>query len=112
MAVETFKWPIEAGGEGEVTFRLRSAQFGDGYRQTLGDGLNNRSQQWPVILVVNKDAAQQVLAFFDRHAGSRAFLWTPPLGSPGLYSCNAYKPTNIGGTVYRIAATFEQVFHP
>lgn len=112
MAVEVFNWPIEAGGEGEVSFRVRSAQFGDGYRQRAGDGLNGRGQSWPVSLVLGKATAQQVLAFFDRHGGSRAFLWRPPLGEVGLYSCTSYKPSNIGGSVYRINATFEQVFHP
>ncbi|HGH7301473.1 TPA: phage tail protein, partial [Pseudomonas aeruginosa] len=53
-----------------------------------------------------------VMDFLDRHTGARAFLWTPPLGGLGLYTCAGYRPVNLGGRVYRLTATFEQAFHP
>ncbi|KAF1071005.1 MAG: hypothetical protein GAK45_00620 [Pseudomonas citronellolis] len=112
MALEIFTWPIEANDEGEVSYRTRTSQFGDGYSQRSSDGLNNRSQSWPVSLVADKAEALVILAFIDRHKGARAFRWTPPLGEAGLYVCASCKPSNLGGSVYRISATFEQVFHP
>ena len=49
MALERFTWATEKGAEGEITQRVRSKQFGDGYEQSVEDGLNNRSQSWPEI---------------------------------------------------------------
>ncbi|MNJ51529.1 Phage minor tail protein [compost metagenome] len=51
-------------------------------------------------------------AFLDRHKGTKAFLWTPPLGELGLYKCAGYQPINRGGRIYALAATFTQTFHP
>ncbi|MDF1653185.1 phage tail protein, partial [Pseudomonas aeruginosa] len=50
MAIETFTWATESGGEGDITFATRSAQFGDGYKQLVSEGLNSKSQSWPVSI--------------------------------------------------------------
>lgn len=112
MALETFTWATEKGAEGEITQRVRTQQFGDGYSQSVEDGINNRSQSWPVTFTGAKARTQAIMMFLDRHKGARAFLWTPPLGELGLYKCNGYKPVHRGGSVYAINATFEQTFHP
>jgi len=112
MAIETFTWNTEAGADGDVAFRQRSTQFGDGYRQVAGDGLNSESQSWPISHVSMKPIALEVAAFLRRHANGKAFLWTPPLGVLGLYTCSGFKPVNVGGKVWRITATFETAYHP
>lgn len=40
MALETFNWSPRVNPSQDVTMRTREAQFGDGYTQTSGDGLN------------------------------------------------------------------------
>lgn len=112
MAIETFTWATEAAADGEVTFGQRSTQFGDGYRQVAGDGLNNESQSWPVSHISLKPVAEEVAAFLRRHKNGKAFLWTPPLGELGLYTCAGFKPINVGGATWRIMATFETAYHP
>ena len=111
MAIETFIWQSEKG-EGEIKQRVRTQQFGDGYVQSVSDGINNKSQTWPFLHTGPKDKIKAIMAFLDRHQGAKAFLWTPPLGELGLYKCNGYKPSPRGGQVYSLSATFEQAFHP
>ena len=112
MAIERFTWATEKGAEGDIIQRVRSKQFGDGYEQSVEDGLNNRSQSWPVTFTGLKPRIKEIMAFLDRHKGAKGFLWEPPLGELGLYKCNGYKPVHRGGQVYAITATFQQTFHP
>ena len=112
MALETFNWQIEKGAAGEISQRTRTKKFGDGYGQTVSDGINNKMQSWPYSHTGGAARIKQIITFLDRHQGAKAFLWTPPLGELGLYKCNGYKPTHKGGNVYTLTATFEQTFHP
>ena len=112
MAIERFTWAIDKGAEGEIAQRVRTKQFGDGYAQSVGDGINNKSPTWPVTFSGMKDRIKEIMTFIDRHKGARAFLWVPPLGELGLYKCTGYKPVHRGGRVYSLSATFEQTFHP
>lgn len=63
---DTFNFTVDAGTSGKVTFRTRSAQFGDGYKQEVADGLNNKVQAWTVTITdVYADELAPVLAFLD-----------------------------------------------
>ena len=112
MAIETFTWATQNGEAPDITYRVRTSQFGDGYKQEVGDGINNKSQSWPVNFTGQKGRIREIMAFIDRHKGAKAFLWAPPLGDLGLYKCNGYKPAHRGGQMYAITTTFEQAFHP
>ncbi|HGX3315081.1 TPA: phage tail protein, partial [Pseudomonas aeruginosa] len=46
MAIETFTWVPDDGADVDGTLRTRTSQFGDGYAQESGDGLNGESQSW------------------------------------------------------------------
>ena len=97
MAIEIFTWSPRVNPTQTVNFRTRKAQFGDGYTQVSGDGLNPRSQEWE---------------FLDRHGGTKSFQWTPPLEDIGLFRCEQYKPVPMGGGNYSLSATFIQGFKP
>lgn len=112
MALETFKWKIEKGAEGDVAQRVRTQQFGDGYGQSVSDGINNEQQSWPISHTGSAARIKEIIDFLRRHKGAKAFLWTPPLGQLGLYKCNGFKPIHRGGSAYSLTATFEQTFHP
>lgn len=112
MPIETFTWAPAPDVQGETTLRTRTAQFGDGYAQTTGDGLNNKAQSWPLSFTRREAEAQAILDFFDRHAGYKAFRWTPPLGELGLWRVSQQSLRPLGGGLYTITATFEQAFHP
>lgn len=112
MSMETFTWAPKVEPVGTVEFRLRTAQFGDGYQQQVADGLNNKSQSWPLTFVGDEALVRAIAGFLDRHGGARSFQWTPPLGEPGLYRCKGYQPTPRGAGLYSLTATFEQGFAP
>lgn len=112
MAIETFNWSPRVNPMQTVSFRTRKAQFGDGYQQVSGDGLNPRGQQWDLNFVGTEDYIAAIKSFLDRQGGIRAFQWKPPLEPLGLYRCEEYKPTPMGGGNYSLTATFEQAFKP
>ncbi|APC18181.1 phage tail protein [Pseudomonas frederiksbergensis] len=112
MAIETFTWPTERGSSPEITYRLRTAQFGDGYKQEVGDGPNNKEDSYPITYSGQKAKVLEIMAFFDRHAGAKAFLWTTPLGQLGLFTCKNPAPTPVGGGVFKLTATFDRAFQP
>jgi phage-related protein len=62
-----------------VKRRVNTAQFGDGYSQRSGDGLNASPRlftaAWAALRSTEADIYE---AFFDAHK-STPFLWTPPL---------------------------------
>lgn len=112
MAIETFTWCPRVNAQQEVSFRTRKAQFGDGYTQVAGDGLNTRSQAWTLEFTGNEAYISAIKAFLDRHGGTKSFQWTPPLESAGLYRCAGYKPTPLGNKKYNLSVTLEQAYAP
>lgn len=112
MAIETFVWPTQNGDAPDITYRVRATKFGDGYKQQAGDGINNKVDSYPITHTANKARILDIMDFFDRHAGSKAFLWTTPLGQLGLFTCKDPVPTPVGGGVFKLTATFERAFHP
>ena len=109
---DVFTWCVRTDITGTGTFDVAQARFGDGYRQTASQGLNNESQQWPVSIVGRAAKVAPALAFLRARKGAISFLWTPPLGVQGLYLCKTYNLTAHGNGVFTLSATFEQTFQP
>ncbi len=112
MALATFTWSPQIKPTGDSTFRVRTAQFGDGYAQVSGDGINTETQSWDLSFTGNTAYINAIVAFLRDKAGATSFIWTPPLGVPGLYRCAEFKPTPLGGDNYTLTATFTQSFQP
>lgn len=112
MTIPIFKWTPTGRPSGTVQFRVRTAQFGDGYSQTVADGINNRVQSWPLTFTGKKADMDAIAAFLDERAGWQSFYWTPPAGVQGLYKAASYNLSPMGGPVYQLTATFQQVFSP
>ncbi|WP_417393649.1 phage tail protein [Gimesia sp.] len=112
MAIERFTWSADKDATGETQYRTRTAQFGDGYKQSAGDGIHGSSQSWPLTFTKKREQALLIKQFLDAHQGYRSFAWTPPLGELSLYQAQSYTLTPLGAGWYRIAVTFEQAFHP
>lgn len=77
--------PSEApsiGSGGNHKFRIREANFGDGYSQTAGDGINTLEStvtlQWNNITTTLYD---ELYAFFVGLGGYQSFEYTLPNGS-------------------------------
>lgn len=110
--METFTWCPLNQPTGNVRLRTRTAQFGDGYSQSSGDGINTKEQSWPLMFTKSEPEAQSIIDFLDRHQGYKAFFWTPPMGELGLYRVDAYTVRPLRPGLYTISATFTQTFHP
>lgn len=106
---DTFTWPATSQSTGTTTAAVKRAKFGDGYAQASADGLNATSRSYQLQFVGNRKTINEIVTFLDGHAG-RSFLWKGPLGQ-GLYMCDSYTDSHLGGQVSTITATFEQTFH-
>lgn len=114
--METFNWLINVGAEADVQQETLESQFGDGYSQALGVGINNQKQVWNVEVTGtyggNHDIAD-IRDFLDRHKGFRSFLWTPPGGKQGRYRAKNRREVVISQNgVRQISWAMEQVFYP
>lgn len=118
---ERFNFRIKAQPSGKVEFRTLEAQFGDGYSQAVGDGINTRVQSWNINVIGNiapgacaNDSGDylEVKAFLDARQGWQSFLWAPPGEPEGLYRCSGYSAVQTGPTIWSLSATFQQVFNP
>jgi len=110
--MRVFTWCPSVDPQGQVRFRTFDAQFGDGYKQSVGDGINNRIQSWPLTFKGKGAYIQPIVEFLDDHLGFMPFQWTPPLGSPALFEVKEYNLIPHGADYYTLTVPFQQVFAP
>lgn len=107
---KTFTWRVEREIDPTIEYRVNTAQFGDGYKQTSTEGVNTKNEQYAIKVHGNEATAKQIMAFFDEHQGFKSFFWTPPLGKLSLFTCVDPKPVPQGGGLYTITGTFVKSF--
>ncbi|GKX46086.1 phage tail protein [Pectobacterium carotovorum] len=109
--IETFNWPVQIGNRPEVEYKetVRKVQFGDGYAQVSGAGLNGEVISFPYSFRGKVEIALAIRDFLRRHR-KKAFIWTPPYGEEGLYlaAADSVKFAAVGKTQGIVSATFEQ----
>ncbi|QQB32833.1 phage tail protein [Achromobacter deleyi] len=106
--LEVFSWLPRRNPQADVRFRVLRAQFGDGYEQVAQDGLNSRTESWPLSFFGSEAEIRPIKDFLDRHGTWRAFLWTAPLGEQLSYRASDYQLIPNGGGWYSISVTFTQ----
>ncbi|WP_277592986.1 phage tail protein [Pseudomonas chlororaphis] len=112
---ETFSYDAQLGADGDVVQNVWENSFGDGYTQAGGIGINTKKQTWSLTftgLLAPGEDLTGVWEFLDRHEGYKSFLWTPPGGVQGRYSCTGYKPRPLGNDLYTLTFSFKQVYRP
>ncbi|RXT61644.1 phage tail protein [Pseudomonas syringae] len=112
---ETFDFDVQVGASGDVKQRTWSNDFGDGYTQAGGVGINTKSQAWDVTVTGRFGVGQklqQVQDFLDRHEGFKSFLWNPPGSGQGRYTANGYKLSTLGAGLHSLSTSFKQTFKP
>ena len=113
MPLDTFAPPKDPSprSAGQVSPRINTAQFGDGYSQRSQDGLNGLAQtfqaQWPALTVADRKTITDFLALHT----VTPFLWTIP-GESTEYKWIAvdWTPGTVGGEVVSLSANLKVVF--
>lgn len=114
MALATFNPPIEPspGTSVSPTFKLKKAEFGDGYTQTTRDGLNHIKRvvqlEWETIAQAE---AAQIVAFLDQMGGDTPFAYAVPSDVQRTWTCNDYSSRFLGAGRVSLSAKLEQNFN-
>ncbi len=108
-------WPASPGpskADPETTVRVLEAGFGDGYTQTMADGLNTIADSYSVSWgLLTKAELATFIDFLTAKSGYTPFLWTPPLkNAVRQWKCKTWKETPLGGGWFSLSATFKQSF--
>lgn len=113
MGNRVFDFQVETKPTGQINFQVKKAQFGDGYAQKVGNGLNNKFSTWNITVDNDYEYIELVKDFLDDHKGYMSFLWTPPNQATALrFTCASYGEVPHVGTQSRLTAVFEQVYFP
>ncbi|WP_244922708.1 phage tail protein [Xenorhabdus cabanillasii] len=111
MMIKTFDFPARVGTSGEFEPIVRTVQFGDGYKQTSGDGINMQRESWPLSFVGAQSDIQPVMDFLREHQGWRSFKWRNPLSELGLYQAGKFT-IQANGIYFTLSVTFTRIYHP
>lgn len=108
--MSTFTYLPMPGGVQTKKPRVITTQFGDGYQQRLGDGINTNPRTWSLRFTRLTADIDAIDSFLSTHKGTTAFDWVPPHGATGKWICSEWTRTEPTDKVQEIAATFTEVF--
>lgn len=115
MAVDAFTWKIQASGQPAITVKdnIRKVQFGDGYTQVSGLGINSEVLNYAFSFTGNKNTALEIFEFLRGHK-TKSFSFQPPYGELVLWRVQADSLQQVvkSKKLITITATFEQAFAP
>lgn len=101
--------------EVDVSDRILTANFGDGYQQRLPEGIHRRRQRWSVNFAnVTTAKAAAIVAFLERVGATTAFYWQPPFPHPaGMFTAVfPYSHRKIQYDNEAVKVDFLQDFNP
>ena len=107
----TFTWNPDPGPSANHDIRVLSVNFGDGYVQDTGNGINTDLPPWSITLSGRSlTEFNAIKAFLVALPPGGRFNWTPPAGVVGLYKCVSWKELPYAtSATHGISATFQQV---
>lgn len=107
--METFNYKPRLGATPQVTHRTISIQFGDGYLQAVGDGINTTLKSYQLEFIGSYTKLSEIANFLDRHGGFKPFLWMAPratVAKTWIAKDGYTGPTRAGANVYSLQVTF------
>ena len=107
---DLFKWVPVNKPTCKDSSRFLRAQFGDGYEQTTGDGINSVRQEWSLQFAGN--GVEDAYQFLKAKAGWQSFQWKSPDGELLYFRDGDINRTFHGTRVVSFTTTFTQVFKP
>ena len=107
----TFTPLASYGSSKEVKPRNLEAKFGDGYEQSLPDGINTKPRIYNLrFTLLDAVDGDEIETFIDDH-DTIPFNWTPPFESVSArFKCKKYTRTYTSGLISNITCKFEEVF--
>lgn len=111
MATEIFSWCVRTGASEQLLVSSLQAQFGDGYKQVAGIGINSSGETWPLSCNGKPEKILEIRNFLNSHV-TNSFWWTNPWGERKTYRVigNSINSTFVNGGWVEITFTFEQAF--
>ena len=108
----TFTYCPNQSSSVDVTPRLNTATFGDGYEQNYYDGINNSPEVWNLVFSERDlTEAQNIVSFFkDNNTPTTSFDWTTPDGNAYKFLCKSWKRNYDSTVTATVSCTFQQVF--
>jgi len=96
----------------QIEVRMRSFEFGDGYKQQVANGINNTKSTFSAVWSGRTQATIQAIDDFFRAQAGAPFTWTTPRGTTVKFTCTAWAPNYQVSTSCSLTATLEQSFEP
>jgi len=100
-----------------ATMGTSDIQFGDGYKQVVPNGINNRARTWSVDFTDLTHAEADALTdLFKVRAGSQSMTWRVPGDAADIkvvckqYSRPMQNRVKAGSFTYNVSAQFEEVW--
>lgn len=114
MSLDTFNPPIapSPGSSQKPEMKILRADFGDGYSQSAGDGMNHVRKvfdlKWDAL---TDDQAATIEAFLERHGGTKPFRYQHPRASAPLkVTCEEWERTDNANNLCGFRAVLRQSF--
>lgn len=104
---------IDQSSKYKRTPRRKTTQFGDGYSQKYGDGINPYSETWDLSFSLRTAASITTLSNFLDANQSIPFDWQAPLDASSkkwTMTDQGYSVTNPERDLYSISFTIERYF--
>ena len=99
-----------------VTHRILTAKFGDGYEQRVGDGINTKEDNFSVAFKQRLSSEINLIAaFFDVNAGKAFDLSLSDHTSADTVIkviCDTYSISYDRETIHSLSATLRRVYEP
>lgn len=106
--METFIFQPNWGMKLEKEPKVKTLVFGDGYEQRMPQGLNHNLRQYSLTFSGASARIREIESFLDRHAGYKAFLWTPHESTVGKFKCEKWSVEQSEGFA-RLSCEFKEV---
>lgn len=95
MGIQTFEFPARVNAAGDMRFRVRKAQFGDGYAQVSGDGINPIVRSWELTFVGKYDYITPIIVFLENLSNGRHRRRFPACTAARVISRSRWAGTTI-----------------
>lgn len=95
-----------------ISNRILKANFGDGYSQRVGDGLNTEEETFDLTWNnLTHTQFQRLSNYISARKGFRSFLWQSPMdGGHKPYICESFNTQVVSYRIYTITAKFTRVY--